>query len=110
MNRSRTAPTFLLSLILFVAFYAQADDVVEVANKSYWICKSKHDVRTIRVFVDKEGVCSTYYSRDGGEKRVSSGKIHESCVNVLSNIKTNLEKSKWNCRDITDTKITADLD
>jgi hypothetical protein len=89
---------------------AHAEEAAELQNKSYWMCKNKHDVRTIRVHVDDGGTCSTYYSREGSEKRVGSGRIHESCINVLKNIKTNLEKSNWSCRDITDTKITADLE
>lgn len=84
-----------------------AEQTVEVENKAYWICKSNKDVRTIRVHVGNDGVCSTYYSKQGSEKVVGSGRNHESCQNFLNNIKTNLEKSNWACRDISTTRITA---
>lgn len=94
-----------LILLLFHAFGASADEVV---NKAYWICKNKKEVRTIRVQIDSQTKeCSTFYSKLGSEKVVGSGKWHESCMNYLSNIRTNLEKSDWNCRDISSAKITG---
>jgi hypothetical protein len=84
-----------------------AEQIVEVENKSYWLCKNKKDVRTIRVHVGQGGICSTLYSKGGTEKVVGSGKNHESCSHFLENIKDNLEKSNWVCRDITSTRITT---
>lgn len=84
---------------------AMAEQAVEVENKSYWICKNQKQVRTIRVHV-KDGVCSTYYSKNGEEKVVGSGRNVGSCENFLANIKGNLEKSNWTCRDISSTRIT----
>ncbi len=86
---------------------AFAEGIVEVENKSYWICKNLKQVRTIRVAVNQSGICSTYYSKDGSEKKVGSGKNHGSCQEWLENVKTNLEKSNWACRDISATRITA---
>jgi hypothetical protein len=98
-------------LALMIGFSAAADEhAKEIDNKAYWMCKSKKKVRTIRVQITDDGICQTFYSREGEEKIVGSGKNHESCLNFLNNIKTNLEKSNWTCRDITDTKITASLD
>jgi hypothetical protein len=80
----------------------------ELGNKAYWICKNKKEVRTIRVFIDeKSNLCSTLYLKAGSEKVVGSGKMHESCMQFLTNIRTNLEKSNWTCRDISSTKITS---
>lgn len=81
----------------------------EVENKAYWMCKNRKEVRTIRVQIDN-GICSTYYSKLGEEKRVGSGKNHGSCVNFLNNIKTNLENSNWTCRDISAARITAGVE
>lgn len=97
----------ILFLFLIAPIVALADQTVEVENKAYWICKSQKDVRTIRVHVKGDGVCSTYYSKQGSEKVVGSGRNQESCHNFLNNIKTNLEKSNWACRDISNTRITA---
>lgn len=95
----------VLSLILMCGM-AHAEQVVELENKSYWICKNQKQVRTIRVEI-RDGTCHTYYSKMGEEKSVGSGRNVESCENFLNNIKTNLEKSSWACRDISTTRITA---
>lgn len=100
---------FIFAICLLAPFGVGAEQVVDVANKAYWLCKNLKQVRTIRISVN-EGVCTTYYSKDGAEKSVGSGKNQESCSNFLNNIKTNLEKSNWNCRDISATRITASVE
>ncbi|MGE0528216.1 MAG: hypothetical protein AB7G93_17475 [Bdellovibrionales bacterium] len=85
---------------------AFADPAGESTNKAYWLCKSRRDVRTIRVHVDKEGTCKTIYSKGGAQKVVGSGKNLQSCMGFLENVKGNLEKSNWSCRDISSTQIT----
>lgn len=99
---------FLVSALIAPGF-ATAESTVEVENKSYWLCKNRKEVRTIRVQIDG-AVCTTFYSKLGAEKNVGSGKNHDSCVQFLNNIKTNLEKSNWNCRDISATRITASVE
>jgi hypothetical protein len=101
----------LLSISAVVAgsVIGAAESTVEVENKSYWLCKNRKEVRTIRVQVEG-AVCTTFYSKLGSEKNVGSGKNQESCVNFLNNIKSNLEKSNWNCRDISATRITASVE
>lgn len=86
---------------------AFAAEEVEVQNKAYWLCKHRKEVRTIRVQVSDGGVCSTFYSKQGSEKVVGSGKNHDSCMSFMNNIRVNLEKSNWNCRDISAARITA---
>ncbi len=93
--------------LLISAGSAFGQQVVEVQNKAYWLCKNRKEVRTIRVHIGTDGICTTFYSKAGSEKSVGSGKSHESCINFLNNIKTNLEKSSWSCRDISSTRITA---
>ena len=102
---------YIISLILlFSCSLAFAEQVVEIENKAYWLCKSKKQVRTIRVHVDETGTCTTMYSKENSEKSVGSGKNQESCLNFLNNIKTNLEKSNWTCRDISSARMTAGLE
>ncbi len=96
---------FILAMTHSAAVIAAED--VEVANKAYLLCKNQKEVRTIRVHISDAGVCSTFYSKLGSEKVVGSGKNHESCINFMANIRTNLEKSNWTCRDISATRITA---
>jgi hypothetical protein len=107
----RLARCLLIVLLATFASFAQAEGSQEIANKVYYLCKNKKEVRTIRVHINEQsGLCSTVYSRDGAEKAVGSGKNQESCVGFLNNIKTNLEKSNWTCRDISSTTITASVD
>lgn len=105
--------TLIVNLILAGGLICSAsvfaESTVEVENKVYWLCKSRKEVRTIRVQVEG-AICTTFYSKLGEEKNVGSGKNHESCLNFLNNIKTNLEKSNWNCRDISATRITAGVE
>jgi hypothetical protein len=102
----------ILCVLLFFGglTLAAAEQIVELENKAYWLCKNHKEVRTIRVHVNGQGVCSTMYTKLGDEKVVGSGKNHESCLNFLNNIKTNLEKSNWNCRDISATRISASVE
>ena len=99
------------SLALIVALSlplaGHSESVGEVKNKAYFICKSQKEVRTIRVSVDKAGMCSTLYSKQGREKSVGEGKNPDTCLSILKNIKANLEKSSWTCRDISSARMTA---
>lgn len=96
---------FVLLCAGSVGTLAQAE--VELENKAYWLCKNQKEVRTIRVHISNQGICSTLYSKQGTEKVVGSGKNHDSCMSFMNNIRTNLEKSNWSCRDISTTRITA---
>lgn len=100
----------LLTLVAIFAFgsgFARAEAVVDVENKAYYLCKNRKEVRTIRVQINPSGICNTLYSKAGEEKLVGSGRNHNSCIDFLNNIRTNLEKSNWNCRDISSARITA---
>lgn len=96
----------IFALLIFLsALVAKAESTSQ--EKAYWICKNKKEVRTIRVHVNKNNVCSTVYNKEGSDKVVGSGRNHDSCTGFLTSIKSNLEKSNWNCRDISDTQITS---
>jgi hypothetical protein len=97
-----------LVLFLLVCGVARAEQVVDIESKVYYLCKNHKQVRTVRVMVD-QGICSTIYSKEGAEKVVGSGKNYDSCIHFMDNIKANLEKSNWTCRDISSTRVTASL-
>lgn len=101
-----------ISLVISMAvpLFVSADQVVEVQNKVYYLCKNRKEARTIRVHVDEHGQCNALYSKAGVEKVVGTGKMVSSCENILNNIKNNLEKSDWACRDISATRITASVE
>lgn len=93
-------------LLVLTSFSVFADDA-PAKDKAYWLCKGRKEVRTIRVHINDKGICSTVYTKLGEEKVVGSGRNHESCMNFLNSIKSNLEKSNYTCRDISDTSITS---
>lgn len=94
-----------ITIFLLLGTSAFAEDSAK--DKAYWLCKNKKEVRTIRVHIDSKNVCSTIYTKQGEQKVVGSGKNHESCMKFLDGVKTNLEKSNYSCRDISDTTITS---
>lgn len=111
MHRLRLTSKILVFVFALVSCFAHGEGTQEIASKAYWICKNKKEVRTIRVHINEQsGLCSTVYSRDGNDKAVGSGKNQESCMGFLNNIKSNLEKSNWSCRDISSTTISASID
>ncbi len=64
------------------------------------MCKNKKTVRTIRV-VQNENRCVTMYSKGGIDKVVGAGKFGSTCDTVLRNIKMNLERAAWTCKETT---------
>lgn len=85
----------MLSL-MFASMIAFAD----MKPSAYVICKNNGQVRTIRVEVDAQNICHTIYSKLGTDKEIGSGKNKGSCAQFLANVRTNLEKSNWKCRDV----------
>lgn len=100
----------LLVILLSFSFVAFADQIKETNNKAYWLCQHSKNVRTVRVHLDKPDLCVTYYSKYGKEKQIGSGRNLSSCLNFLQNVKNNLEKSGWKCRDISGTTISSAAD
>ena len=81
---------------MFASFMAFA----ETKPSAYVICKNNSQVRTIRIVVDDKNICHTIYTKLGVDKNVGGGKNKMSCSQFLDNIKVNLEKSNWKCRDV----------
>lgn len=96
-------------LFILFAFHAGADVQVTKPN-AYWICRNGKQVRTIRVVTETDSTFTTYYSKNGAEKSVGHGRNLGSCMGFLENVKTNLEKSGWVCRDVTNSEITLDTE
>jgi hypothetical protein len=67
---------------------------------AYVLCKLKGNVRTVRIDLDANGVCTTTYNKGGADKVIGSGRNQPSCQHFLDNVKVNLEKSNWKCRNV----------
>jgi hypothetical protein len=90
----------LMFVILFLSFsFARAED-----KDLYVLCKNQKQVRSLRIqdTADHKG-CEVIYTKDGVQKLQGSGQYFEGCLKVLNNIKANLEKGWWKCRDVTKT-------
>ena len=96
--------TFSLLLFSGVSFSqensATSETSPSAAGKSgYVICRNDKVVRTIRVDTSGEK-CKAIYSKDGKEDIVAKSGTAEKCFEVANQIRTNLEKSVWKCKDV----------
>jgi hypothetical protein len=74
-------------------------------SKNFMMCRNAKTVRTVRV-TDKDGECVTIYTKSGVDKEVGGGKNYQSCLKIIENIRTNLEKAGWKCRDVGQASVT----
>ena len=78
--------------------------MAEDAVATVTVCKNHKIVRTIRVIKvndeTKENKCVTMYSKGGTDKIVGGGKSFVTCTSVAANIRINLEKAAWQCKDM----------
>ncbi len=66
------------------------------------MCKNKKIVRTLRIMqMEADSKCVTLYSKGGNDKIVGSGRSMSTCTTVTENIKGNLEKAGWKCKETT---------
>jgi hypothetical protein len=107
---------FLISFNLFystaIAFFVAPVVAPNLAaadpRPNFVLCRNQKNVRTVNIEMDPSGQrCIAKYSKDGVAKEVGRGLNYESCIKVMENIKVNLEKSNWKCKEITNEIITS---
>jgi len=92
---------WIFNIILFFS--------VSFAESTYVLCRNQKMVRTIRIESNVDGVtCMTKYTKAGVDQVVAASRSQNSCKTVLENIKTNLEKAAWNCKDISSSRISTE--
>lgn len=96
-------------VIMTSYFFGHAEGAVEkvVKPQSYIVCKNKETVRTIRVEATNEG-CEAKYTKSGVDRVIGNGSHQAACEKFVDNVKDNLEAANWRCRDVKDSKITAE--
>lgn len=97
-----SAPTWAVES---AAVNAVADD-----GTTYLMCKNKTVVRTVRISKKTNGGCQTTYTKEGIDQIVSESWLKDRCEKVLFNIKENLERASWKCKDISSARVSASLD
>jgi hypothetical protein len=99
-----------LIILLTMLVAGLADDVIAFADDkpAFVLCRNQKNVRTVRV--DKVGdIYVTTYTRLGIDKEVGRGRIYGSCLKIMDNIKVNLEKSNWKCKELNNVSFTSTL-
>lgn len=76
----------------------------ELEPEAFVICKLHSHVRTIAVH-KKGDSYETVYSKFGKAQVIGSGRSIESNKGFLGNVRTNLEKSGWNCREVKEASV-----
>lgn len=74
--------------------------------KSYYICRSRGEVRTLRLVKKNDGICYINYTKQGIDEKVGESKSHSTCNTVIDNIRSNLEGAAWKCKNISSSQIT----
>jgi hypothetical protein len=95
----------ILSSFLSVNAHGSVERVVKPQN--YILCKNKSTVRTIRVESSEEG-CEAKYTKAGVDQVIGHGSHEAACQKFVNNVKVNLEGANWQCREVKDSKITAE--
>lgn len=73
--------------------------------QSMIICKLNKGVRTLHV-VHKEGQCNMVYSKGIKTEVLGTGQFTASCIKVMNNVRSNLEKSGWSCREVKESRMS----
>lgn len=87
---------------------AKTEELPAEVDKSltYLLCKNKKLVRTVRVEKIASGGCRTKYTKDGSDQNVGESQSVQICLKVLRNIRINLEKADWKCKDISESRVS----
>lgn len=109
--------TFLvMSLIMGATVNAQTPPVATPSSSEsasskndpvYLICKNKKLVRTLRVSKKSNGGCSATYTKEGVDQVVGNSWALDRCSRIIVNIKDNLEKADWKCKDISEARVSS---
>jgi hypothetical protein len=103
---SATLASFTFVLVAATGLASAAQAATEEKASAFVLCKSKKDVRTIRVLAEPGGSgCTTMYTKAGQDKIVSGSRYLGSCKSVLKSIRANLEAASWNCRTVESAQV-----
>lgn len=108
---SQIIRTFFVAAVVFAKIdfglaIAETPKYVPPANTlvdlKYVMCKNSKTVRTIRISQPQKDIdqCMVTYTKAGVDRVVGSGSSRIGCFEILNNIRINLEKSHWQCKDI----------
>lgn len=76
-----------------------------VNKETHWLCRKSMEVRTIRVHQNEDS-CFALYTKKGLDEKVLSAKTVDGCAPMVLQVKENLEKGGWYCKDISNSSIS----
>ncbi len=94
---------FHMASIFLMSFNAFSSESEVSAN---FLCKNGKEVRTIRIHKDDK-LCVVNYTKNRVEQVVGQSQSEQTCKDVLSRVKSNLEKGNWSCKDISNSRIST---
>lgn len=101
----------LLSFVICLSPSVFAEEVAAVpaseSQPTYVMCRFKNVVRTIRV--ETQDGCVAKYTKEGVDQVVGKSGTNEVCFKVMNNIRENLEKADWKCKDISQARVSTSL-
>lgn len=77
---------------------------------NYVLCKNQKTVRSIRVEKEDANECVTLYTKAGIDREVGRAQNFSSCVRIVENIRNNLEKASWQCKEMGNVSITSTVE
>jgi hypothetical protein len=103
-----------LTLIFSASIYAEEakpvqEKATDAAQPTHVLCKSGSVVRRVRI-EKKKSACLVTYTKEGVEKVVGRSMADDLCRGVFDQIKNNLEKGNWKCKDITQSRVSSSVD
>lgn len=96
----------LFSTLIAVLFFSPSA-FAGLNNNKLILCKSKKVVRTLRVEVADDNKCHAIYTKQGIDATIGSGQYLNSCTQIVSNVRNNLEEAKWSCREVKEAKVSS---
>lgn len=109
MNRLFVMASVLAASVLTMGSVAFAADE---KPDQFVVCKSAKAVRTLSVMPEtKTGAstasCKVTYTKGGVAETVGEHTNKSNCKSILAHVQTQLENSKWNCRNVSTATTTT---
>lgn len=96
-----------LKAVPFLFLLSVNPSMAQEQVQDYFLCKKKAEVRSLRTIKDNQNfIC--YYTKSGVDEVVGQSRSSEMCRNILEQIRGNLTKVSWNCKEVTASKVTSD--
>ena len=99
----------VICIAFTVATVSHAEEKSNTTKATQVLCRNHEEVRTIRI--NKTGSsCQTVYTKHGQDKVVGKSGTNAVCFEVFNRIRKNLETAAWNCKDISESRVSFSLE